>query len=257
MVKERFRELERVVLDSERWRLQRYAATLGIEIISLDLDRHLPNQEKNVDATRIRVDKSKDKIAVRTGGDLLWKSPTTQSKKPQVKSPSPEESRSNLEEQIVTCTIFAPRKVSRGSNILVQVFAHLEKDEAVAKVMAAEFDEEAQRLAIKRLDREVRVRSKLIFFISMPGLQIDEPVQQLIWRGDPEAVQFAVRIPKDFTDNEIVGTIYVTQDTIPFGHLKFLLRIQEADRQVTKDRDPPDIRNTMKRYKYAFISYAS
>jgi TIR domain len=157
--------------------------------------------------------------------------------------------------ETVACTVFAPRKTRRGSSILVQVFAHFVKDADVVKTLACDFDPEAQRLAFKRLGHELEQHSKLVFYLSMSGVQIDEPVQELIWRGHPEAVQFGVRIPHDNNNDELVGTIYVSQNTVPFGHLKFLLRIEDDD---LKEQNPaPETLNTWKRYEYAFISYAS
>ena len=58
MVKERFRELERIVLATDRPKINQYAATWGIEIVSLELDRRLPAEAVVIDATRIRVDTS-------------------------------------------------------------------------------------------------------------------------------------------------------------------------------------------------------
>jgi hypothetical protein len=91
----------------------------------------------------------------------------------------------------------------------------------------------------------------------MPGLQVNEPVQELIWRGNPEAVQFGVRVPKDAVDDEVIGTIHVSQNTVPLGHIKFLLRIESIDGSVSEENQQSEMTNTWKRYEYAFISYAS
>ena len=49
----------------------------------------------------------------------------------------------------------------------------------------------------------------------------------------------------------------MTQDTVPFGHLKFVIRITNT----RSDRDPSDISShtssSWMRYSYAFVSYAS
>ena len=93
----------------------------------------------------------------------------------------------------------------------------------------------------------------MVFCISIPGIQVDEPIQELIWRGRPESIQFSVHIPKDILDDKVVGTIYVKQDDVLFGHVKFLLRIES----VSDPSQRPEMTNTWKRYEYAFISYAS
>lgn len=48
MFRERFRELERIVIDAESARLRDYASALGLKIISIDLDRPLPEPRRGV-----------------------------------------------------------------------------------------------------------------------------------------------------------------------------------------------------------------
>src|ERR1044071_1578160 len=64
MVKERFRELERMVLDSERPQIIQYAESIGTKIISLKLDRRLEEGDKEVDKTKIKIDNEKEKIKI-------------------------------------------------------------------------------------------------------------------------------------------------------------------------------------------------
>jgi hypothetical protein len=64
MIKERFRELEQIVLNSERRGLRDYAATLGIDIISIELDRHLPETAKQLDFDRIKADEDLEKFRI-------------------------------------------------------------------------------------------------------------------------------------------------------------------------------------------------
>lgn len=52
MFRERFRELERIVIDGESARLRDYASALGLKIISIDLDRPLPEPRRGVIKTR-------------------------------------------------------------------------------------------------------------------------------------------------------------------------------------------------------------
>jgi hypothetical protein len=71
MVKERFRELERLVLDSERARIIQYAETLGTQIISLELDRRLQDGDKRVDKKRIDVDTEKETLKLVNELDIV------------------------------------------------------------------------------------------------------------------------------------------------------------------------------------------
>ncbi len=62
MIKDRFRELELIVLNAERARLRQFAGTLGIEINDISLDRRLPVTEKEVDLARLRASVEKEKF---------------------------------------------------------------------------------------------------------------------------------------------------------------------------------------------------
>lgn len=61
MVRDRFSDLEMVVLNGERAGLVRYAATLGLEIVSVELDRRLPEDDEEV---RLALSKRQAEIGV-------------------------------------------------------------------------------------------------------------------------------------------------------------------------------------------------
>jgi TIR domain len=157
----------------------------------------------------------------------------------------------------VTCTVFAPPEAYPGMNLMVQTFAHVAGDSEIVGELAGEFDHQAKRLAAKLLDKHVRRDTELTFSLSMPGLQIDDPVQKLVWRGQPEAIQFGVGVPEHFSEQEIIGTVYVSQSGVPFGHAKFLLRIVDLQDGLTSKIAQPEKVSAWRRYEYAFISYAS
>ncbi|HEY6803624.1 MAG TPA: hypothetical protein VI306_08600 [Pyrinomonadaceae bacterium] len=126
---------------------------------------------------------------------------------------------------MVMCSVFTPPVLAPGANTLVQVFAHRIDEQQMVREAAAEFDYEAKRLASTSLTQPAQQSSVLKFLIVLPGLEIDDPVQELTWRGHQESVQFGVHIPKDLEAQEIVGTIYMSQADVPFGHAKFVLRV--------------------------------
>src|ERR1041385_1517963 len=61
MFKARFRDLERIVIDTESARLRSFAIDLGFKIISIDLDRAFPQPEKRVIKTRNRAGVEEDR----------------------------------------------------------------------------------------------------------------------------------------------------------------------------------------------------
>ena len=58
VIKEHFRELELIVINAEMPKLRQFAATLGIEILKIELDSRLPEHETKVERTRDETDKN-------------------------------------------------------------------------------------------------------------------------------------------------------------------------------------------------------
>jgi molecular chaperone DnaK len=159
----------------------------------------------------------------------------------------------------VECSVFAPPTVSPGSTFLIQVFAHISSQTRDAMRRAKEFDADAVRRAIKTLESSVSKGTKLSFCLTMPGLRVDDPVQSLVWWGTTESVQFGVSIPKRYRLGKVVGTITISQDWIPVGHIKFTLAIIASP--AADHAYPPQsisaVGEAARRYEMAFVSYAS
>jgi hypothetical protein len=156
----------------------------------------------------------------------------------------------------VDATVYAPAQAPPGDNFLVLVYAHLRKQaSAVAKAAKAAAPGVTKRFA-QTLDQQVKRGTKLTFNLAMPGLDIDEPSQSIIWRGKYEAVQFSVSIPADAKVRTLVGTVIVSEDSVPIGHLKFTFVIASDGAAATPATQPVPA-GTLDRYQQAFISYAS
>jgi hypothetical protein len=153
----------------------------------------------------------------------------------------------------VQCTVFAPPAAAPGNAILVQVFAHLVADAAEAHAIATELDVDAHRRAYHSLADRVPQGSRLEFELRMPGLEIDDPVASLVWQGRTEAVQFGVTVPEATPPRTIIGTVSISRDGAPLGHVKFTLAIAPA----TEETEPEPQGVDAKRYRVAFVSYAS
>ena len=67
MFRNRFKDLERIVIDSESVRLRPYAAELGFRIVSIDLDKPLPDYRRQSPAGRPRPVVLSEPGAVATG----------------------------------------------------------------------------------------------------------------------------------------------------------------------------------------------
>jgi TIR domain/Domain of unknown function (DUF4062) len=155
----------------------------------------------------------------------------------------------------VECSVFAPANVSPGSTFMIQAFAHISSQTREATRRAKEFDADAVRRAIKTLESSVSRGTKLSFDLSMPGLRVDDPVQSMVWSGATESVQFGVSVPRRCRPGNVVGTLTVSQDWIPIGHIKFTLTVTAGPKRQT--RSTVAVGEAARRYEMAFISYAS
>jgi hypothetical protein len=159
----------------------------------------------------------------------------------------------------VECSVFAPPMVSPGSAFLIQVFAHISGRAHEAIDRAREFDADSARRAIKTLESSVSRGTRLAFWLTMPGLRVDDPVQSMVWWGTTESVQFGVSVPERRRPGGVMGTITISQDSIPIGHIKFILTVAASlpARQVRPARSVSAVGEAAKRYEMAFVSYAS
>jgi hypothetical protein len=168
----------------------------------------------------------------------------------------PAQSGSSAGDQVV-CTVFAPPAAAPGETVFVQVFAHLPEQVEIAREHATEFDAAAARRGFRSLEAEVERGAKLTFHLVMPGAKVDYPaVQELYWRGVPEGVQFGVRVSSHRDPGCLVGTVTISREGVPLGHVKFKLAIAEAAQPAARDSLAP-VGEDARRYRKAFVSYAS
>lgn len=155
----------------------------------------------------------------------------------------------------VDCTVYAPATSFAGDLILVQAFFHVPEKAAEARRLAKEFDDEAQRRGFKSLELDVAHGTKLQAELKFPGLEVDEPVQYLMWRGRTDSVQFVVSVPER-KPGSCLGKLTVYMDGVPVGKVTFKIKI-EASRHADAIHDPSIVRQNAHPFQQAFISYAS
>ncbi len=156
----------------------------------------------------------------------------------------------------VTSSVYAPTEAEIGKDFLVQVFAHLaEQAEGLAEIAKAAEPGVIWRGAAKSKERIER-GTELTFHLSMPGLEIDNPEQNVTWNGEPEQVQFIVKVPPDCQPGNVGGMLTVSRNTIPIGHLRFIIKLtgKIPEETTALTRQPVGV-GTLVRYRQVFISY--
>lgn len=161
-------------------------------------------------------------------------------------------------EEEVTSTLYAPGQAVPGDGFLVQVFVHLPEQAASLDEIATEADEDAKRRATSKLRKKIRRGTELAFYLHMPGLDVDDPAQSCVWNGEPACVQFGVNVPEACKTGSIIGSVTVSENSVPIGHLKFKFKVV-GDAATAPHAPTPELEPaaSMVRYRQAFISYAS
>jgi hypothetical protein len=146
--------------------------------------------------------------------------------------------------------------VPQGATVLVQVFAHLPAHAAAAEEMAARADPAAVWRGYTSLQMEIERGWTLTFHLSLPpDLAIDDPIKPLVWRGRPQAVQFNVSVPPGRAPGVVAGTVTVSLNGLPVGHVVFQVAVTSADQGLAPGEAVP--LGAAHYYQKAFLSYAS
>ena len=127
----------------------------------------------------------------------------------------------------VNSSIFAPSEAKRGDYMMLQVFLYKDDEERAVACKAAEVDPDARRqnytpLSVKLKDGD-RVKTKLT--MSGKGIEVDEPIQEMIWQGHYTDCQFGVFVPEDYKPSSMMGTVMLTINDVPCGRMMFKTKI--------------------------------
>ncbi|HEV3469795.1 MAG TPA: TIR domain-containing protein [Pyrinomonadaceae bacterium] len=140
---------------------------------------------------------------------------------------------------VVHCTVFSPPQAAPGDMFLVQVFAHLAEQAARLEEIAKSSWEGTRRGGSQRMGEFARGQ-QLAFTLQMPGLEVDEETQLLVWDVADDFVpfvQFGVSVPEDCKPRSIFGTVTYSRVTeegalVPVGHIKFGFKVAAAAPQA-------------------------
>jgi hypothetical protein len=153
----------------------------------------------------------------------------------------------------VDFSVFGPPAMAVDSSIMLQIFLHKPEQADEAAGLAKTFDAAADRRGFMSLETDLELGSLVVFQVTLPKLEINVPVKQIVWRGRTVSVQFAVEAPEGLAAQTIVGKVHAIQDGIPIGHILFKLEVKEK----TPAADEQGLGDTALRYRCAFVSYSS
>jgi hypothetical protein len=85
----------------------------------------------------------------------------------------------------VECSVFGPPAVPPNEAALIQVFLHLPEQVKRASFLAGSMDSSATLKGTRSLEIEIKRGARVEVSLAVNGLLIDEPVQSVVWRGQP------------------------------------------------------------------------
>jgi hypothetical protein len=159
------------------------------------------------------------------------------------------------EQDLVDCTVFAPAEVARSGRFLVQAYLHAPDQAQIAAALASEFDASASRRGISSLQVPLPERTVVDVELELPGLDVPEPSERLVWTGRPQSATFSVHVPDTCELGPTPGKVVIRRDGIPIGRVVFALTIDTKRRWREPGQHP--IGHNALRFSSVFISYAS
>lgn len=164
----------------------------------------------------------------------------------------------------LSCSVYTRREARPGDAFLVQVFAHLAEQFDQLAARALKSDKLAEEMGSETFDAPVARGDRLTITLDMPGLEVDEPAQSFVWKGEIKRVQFGVTVPEGLAPKSLFGKVTVCRGTVPVGHVRFAFEVVAAVEtagkvapRVERERAEAEPAGEFVRYRQAFISYCS
>ncbi len=156
-------------------------------------------------------------------------------------------------EEVVECSVFGPPAAPPGGTVLIQVFLHLSDQAERASFLATTMDSSAKLKGTKSLDLPLKRGARVEIALVANGLTVDEPVQSVVWRGEPAYCQFLATVPAGTSGQSFFPVVRVSVDGKLIGPIKFRL---SSDATASSPTSEP-LGDHAGPYKYAFVSYAT
>jgi hypothetical protein len=163
------------------------------------------------------------------------------------------QARDEVQRYLVDCTVFAPDRVGRDQEALLQVLLHAPGDEMLAQAKARQFDPETKLRGHRSLVLDAPIGTTLSFDVQIEGFIFSEQADTLVWTGHPLATAFPFRASKHCKWGQHVGIVRILENGIPVGRIVFQV---EVVRDTRGARGRP-VGDAAQHYRSCFFSYSS
>ena len=153
----------------------------------------------------------------------------------------------------VECSVFGPPTIPPGETVLIQAFLHLPEQADRASFVASAADSSTALKGSRSLEIEIKRGARVEISLAVNGLLIDEPVQNVVWQGQPVFCQFLVTSRAATIGHSFFPVVRVSLDGTLVGCIKFRF---SSDSAAANLQSRP-LGEHARRYESAFVSYAT
>jgi hypothetical protein len=147
-------------------------------------------------------------------------------------------------------TITTPASIEPGSSFVLGVWAHLGASRAqVIERAREEYGEDV--LAKSKGPVRVARGAMLTVRLNIPGAEVDDPEDVILWEGDTGNADFPVHIPEGTKHGRLPGSVSVHLDGLRIARIHFTLNIGAPSTVI----DAGEL--NVVRHRNAFASYSS
>ncbi len=152
--------------------------------------------------------------------------------------------------QRVEFAVFSPRKISKGSTFILDVWAYLPEFYNSILLFARELGRDA--LIGRKIGVPIEKGAILGITVEVLGLEMVDSFDTIIWEGQTTNASFSINVPHSISMGEFPGKVIIKCQGITIAKLLFVISVTSTEDSEYNNRSTTTIYP-----KSAFASYAS
>lgn len=149
-----------------------------------------------------------------------------------------------------SASAFAPKRVARGEEMMIQVYVYKDTDRKDASADATSTDSSAVERNYIPLNFKIKYGDVIDVQLNLLHFPEKSKKKSFVWHNKTSKACFFVSIPKEFEKKQICAEIIISANNIPLGELDFSTKIVD-NKSVTENA-----KFISRQFKKVFISYA-
>lgn len=145
---------------------------------------------------------------------------------------------------------FAPKRVLRGEDMMIQVYVYNDMDRKGAFIEAKRADSSTVERNYIPLDFKIKDGDTINIQLNLLHLPKESQRKSFVWHNKMAKACFFVSIPKEFDKNQICAEILIFANRIPAGELDFCTQIVDNKSEIE------NAKFISRQFNKVFISYA-